>query len=83
MRPFENIAELRELLDALCEETITAEQLRRLEDLILSHPEAEAYYVQSMGLHAELARHFVGAPHTREPAVPPGPSGEHRDSLPR
>jgi hypothetical protein len=76
MRPFENIAELRELLDALCEETITAEQLRRLEDLILSHPEAEAYYVQTMGLHAELARHFVGGPTAKEPAVPPGPAGE-------
>jgi hypothetical protein len=57
-RSFEDFAELRSLLDALCEETITAEQLQRLEQLILGHPEAEAYYVQLMSLHADLVRHF-------------------------
>ena len=33
-------AELRSLLDALCEESISAEQVRRLEELVLSHPDA-------------------------------------------
>src|SRR5262245_20151241 len=54
MRPFEHLEELRALLDALCEETIDAEQVRRLEELVLAHPEAEACYVQSMSLHADL-----------------------------
>src|SRR6516225_3328148 len=50
------LAELRSLLDALCEESISAEQLRRLEELVLSHPDAEAYYVQYMYLYADLSR---------------------------
>src|SRR5262249_46926812 len=47
-----------DLLDALCEESITAEQVQRLEELILTYPEAEAYYVQFMSLHADLVGHF-------------------------
>ena len=35
------IAELRALLDALCEESITPEQLRRFKELVLAHPEAD------------------------------------------
>lgn len=61
------LGELRDLLDALCEETISAEQMRRLEDLILARPEAEAFYVQYVSMHADLHRHFVG--HV-EPVVP-------------
>jgi hypothetical protein len=56
------IAELRELLDALCEETITPEQHRRLEELVLAHPEAEAYYVQFMSFYADLIRSVAGLP---------------------
>ena len=41
-RPFDP-EELRALLDALCEETISPEQVRRLEELVLGHPEAEAF----------------------------------------
>src|SRR5690349_6271231 len=54
--------ELRALLDALCEETITPEQVARLEELVLAHPEAEAFYVQRMSLHADLIRHFRALP---------------------
>jgi hypothetical protein len=54
--------ELIELLDALCEESITAEQSRRLEELVLAHPEAEAYYVQHMAFYADLSRHFGVVP---------------------
>lgn len=57
--PFGDIDELRALLDALCEESITDEQVRRLETLVLSHPEAEAYYVQFMSLQADLTGHFA------------------------
>ena len=60
--PFDGFAELRTLLDALCEESITPEQFRRLEELLLTHPEAEAYYVQFMGLYAALGRHFTAPP---------------------
>jgi hypothetical protein len=61
-------AELRTLLDAMCEESITAEQMARLEELIQAHPDAEAYYVQYMNLFADLSRRFAGGPAT--PALP-------------
>ncbi len=58
--PFsDDLSELRGLLDALCEETITAEQMRRLEEILHQHPEAEAYYVQYLSQYADLARHFT------------------------
>jgi hypothetical protein len=50
--------ELRALMDALCEESISEQQMKRLEELVLEYPEAEAYYVQTMNLHAGLVRHF-------------------------
>src|SRR5262245_30789691 len=61
-RPFESFDELRALLDALCEESISPEQQLRLEEMILHHPEAEAYYVQYMSLQADLAGHFSVLP---------------------
>jgi Concanavalin A-like lectin/glucanases superfamily len=71
-------SELRDLLEALCEETITADQMRRLEDLILASPEAEAFYVQYVSMHADLHRHFVGRvagpPTERSEARPAGPA---------
>ena len=39
--PFQNFDELRDLLDLLCEERLPAEQMPRLEHLVLAHPEAE------------------------------------------
>jgi hypothetical protein len=59
---FTQLDELRALVDALCEETIGPDQLRRLEELVLAHPEAEAFYVQRMSMHADLVRHFRGLP---------------------
>lgn len=53
-------AELQPLLDALCEATITPDQLRRLEEIVLSDPAAEAYYVQYMSFYADLIWHFAG-----------------------
>jgi hypothetical protein len=57
-----DFTELRGLLDALCEESITPEQMRRLEELVLGHPEAEAFYVQSMSQFADLVGHFRVVP---------------------
>jgi hypothetical protein len=73
--PFRDHAELAEILDALCEETISPEQMRRLEELVLSHPEAEAFYVQYMALHADLVSSVGAPPRTVEkptPAPQPG-----------
>jgi ferric-dicitrate binding protein FerR (iron transport regulator) len=94
---FGDCDELRELLDALCEESISAEQLRRLEEIVLAHPEAEAYYVQYMSLQADLGRHFatlpgaaaqslrerLGAGATPEPATRAGPAPEPNRSARR
>jgi hypothetical protein len=66
---FQDHAELGDLLHALCEETITPEQMRRLEELVLAHPEAEALYVQCLDLQAGLARHFAASPATIEPSL--------------
>ncbi len=56
------IVELRSLLDALCEETITPEQLQRLEELVLTLPEAEAFYLRFMNFYADLIGHVTGLP---------------------
>jgi hypothetical protein len=79
--PFEAMAELHGLLDALCEETITAEQMQRLEELIRNHPEAEAHYVQYVTLYADLVRHFA-APLARTEQALCGriAGGEERES---
>ena len=50
--------ELHQLLDALCEETISLDQMRRLEEILLTNPQAEAYYVQYMTQFADLRRYF-------------------------
>ncbi len=52
--PIPELAELQSLLDALCEESITPEQVRRLEELVRTQPAAEAYYVQYMSFYADL-----------------------------
>ncbi len=56
------IAELRLLLDRLCEESIAPEQVQRLEELVLNHPEAEAHYIQFMSFYADLIHHVAGLP---------------------
>ena len=61
--------ELRQLLDALCEESISPAQVRRMEELVLGRPEAEAYYVQYMALYADLSRRFAGRPAVTEQSL--------------
>ncbi len=60
--------ELEPLLDALCEETITPEQLTRLEELVLAHPEAEQHYIRYMSFHADLIGTIAGLPERALPA---------------
>jgi hypothetical protein len=61
--------ELRSLLDALCEGAITPQQAVRLEELVLSHPEAEALYVQYLSLQADLVSHLAALPCPSEQAL--------------
>ncbi|MBY0523023.1 MAG: DNRLRE domain-containing protein [Gemmataceae bacterium] len=50
--PFQ--AELQQLCDAAVEETLTPEQMRRLEELVLSDPTARRYYVEYLHQHGCL-----------------------------
>lgn len=59
------IAELRTILDAICDERATPAQLRRLEELVLAHPAAEAHYVRFMSFYADLIDHVAGLPEPR------------------
>lgn len=54
--------ELDVLIHALCEGSMTSEQLTQLEGLILSDPDAEARYLIAMNLQADLVRSFGEAP---------------------
>jgi hypothetical protein len=62
MRPNHKLKDLPGLLDALCDQLITAEQMHHLEELLLAHPEARAYYVEYMSLYADLVHHFGSRP---------------------
>ena len=62
------IAELKPLLDALCEESISPDQMKRLEELVLNHPEAEAHYIQFMSFYADLIGQMGGLP--QRPKIP-------------
>ncbi|QJX00640.1 alpha-2-macroglobulin family protein [Frigoriglobus tundricola] len=63
------ITELQPLLDALAEENITPDQLRRLEELVLMHPEAEAHYIRFMSFCADLIGHVAGLPEPKQVAT--------------
>lgn len=80
--PFEHFEELHALLNALCEETITPEQLRRLEELVLSHPEAETCYVQVMFQHADLIGHFRSLPSPVQDLLREHSGAEAAETLP-
>ncbi len=77
----DRLDEVRTLLDALCEETITPEQMARLEALILADPAAEAFYIEFMHMQAGFLREFGGAspglgaggPGSRPRPIPPAP----------
>ena len=46
--------ELSQLLGLFCEAQLTTEQANRLEELVLEHEEAKAFYVQYLHLHSTL-----------------------------
>ncbi len=54
--------ELRGLLEALCEDTITPNQVARLESLVLADPEAEIHYITYMQMQVDLLREFGAIP---------------------
>jgi hypothetical protein len=56
----DRLSELRLLIEALCEESITPEQMVRLEEMIVADPEAKAFYVRYMHLQSDLRRKFGG-----------------------
>ena len=56
------IAELQSLLDALIDDTIAEPQVKRLEALVLAHPEAQEHYVCFMGFYADLIENVAGLP---------------------
>src|SRR5437870_5603732 len=58
--------------------------MARLEALLLAYTEAEAYYVQSMSLYADLTRHFAAPRAAAVCPSPPAPlpaSGERGEEL--
>lgn len=61
IREPERDVELRSLVEALCEETITPEQMSRLEAILWADPEAELHYLEHMQVHSDLIREFGGA----------------------
>jgi hypothetical protein len=64
------LAELQPLLDALCEDSITPDQLARLEELVLAHPEARQHYIQFMSFQADLVSTIAGLPEWSLPGTP-------------
>ena len=48
------LAELSLLMEALCEERLTAEEQQRLEEIVLSNPDAMQYYLNYAHLHGTL-----------------------------
>mgnify|MGYP000926540544 FL=1 len=56
--PHESNGELKRLIDAVVEETATAEQMARLESILTSSAAARQFYRQSMQLHANLQWRF-------------------------
>ncbi|HEV3440547.1 MAG TPA: alpha-2-macroglobulin, partial [Gemmata sp.] len=76
------LAELQPLLDALCEESISPEQLARLEELVLAHPEAEQHYIRFMSFHADLIGAIAGLPERPLPDAPKVNPKEDQPPLP-
>lgn len=62
------LAELQPLLDALCEESITTEQMARLEVLVQAFPEAKQHYIEFMSFQADLIGAIAGVPERTLPA---------------
>jgi len=69
----------RELLDALCNGTLSDEDARRLDARLIEDPQARRIYTNTMFLHAELywaGPLYAGGDDTPPPDSPPVPGGE-------
>ncbi len=66
--------ELDDLLNALCEETITPEQASRLESIVQSSRQARDRYLAYMSLDAELHWELAAATPGSPPETPPLPN---------
>ncbi len=70
-------AELRALIEALCEDSISPAQMTRLEELVLADPLAEEFYITYLHMQAELLREFgVSAPQFAEDGRGPSAAAE-------
>lgn len=54
MNRHSNLAQLRSLFDAVCDEVATDEQLQQFEDLVDSDEQACRLYMEQCQLHADL-----------------------------
>ena len=61
--------ELRDLIDALCEDTLTDESAARLEALVVEHDEACRYYLDYLNLHGALSLENGGDPFDAAPTL--------------
>jgi hypothetical protein len=59
-RESDRSVELRLLIEALCEDSITPEQMARLEEMVLADREAKTFYIKYMHLQSDLRRKFGG-----------------------
>jgi hypothetical protein len=55
-------AELRELLEAFCEERLSPEQTARLDELVRHDPAAREFYIDYVWLHVGVGRQFGAHP---------------------
>ena len=69
----DEFADLRGLIDRVCEELVTADEMRQLENYLRADPAAEAFYVQVMAEHADLRRRLGRRPVPNLPL--PAPRG--------
>ncbi|MBD1388682.1 LamG domain-containing protein [Neiella sp. HB171785] len=47
--------QVREIADAICDDTVSPSQLQQLEQLLHNNPAAKAYYLKYLGMHVRLS----------------------------
>ena len=76
------LAELRALIEALCEETISAEQMTHLEEMVLADPAAEEFYITYLHMQGRTTTRVLGR-HAAIRGWRPGPALGSRGGRPR
>src|SRR5690606_26119021 len=72
--------ELQALCDRVCEESLSPAEAERLETLLVSDPQARAYYLELVQLHASLQ--WNGPTGERPMAIANGSSSDRDESNP-